>query len=155
MPELSAIKVEVEPLAIADAEIDEQVDGLRQRFATLKTVERAAAEGDYVQLDLIATVDGAEVEGGTASNISHEVGSGQLLKGLDEAIVGLSAGEEATFTSQLVGGEFAGRDADVKVTVRTVKEKELPELDDDFAGWPASSTPWRSCAATCASGSPG
>lgn len=133
LPELSAIKVEVDPLAIADTEIDEQVDGLRQRFATLKTVERAAAEGDYVQLDLVATVDGAEVEGGTASNISHEVGSGQLLKGLDEAVVGLSAGETATFTSQLVGGEHAGRDAEVNVTIRTVKEKELPELDDDFA----------------------
>ncbi|MEV4411982.1 trigger factor [Catellatospora sp. NPDC049609] len=134
LPELSAIKVEVDPLAISDAEIDEQVDGLRQRFATLKTVERAAATGDYVQLDLVATVDGNEVEGGTASNISHEVGSGQLLKGLDEAVVGLSAGETATFTSQLVGGEFAGRDAEVNVTVRTVKEKELPELDDEFAG---------------------
>ncbi|BCJ70556.1 trigger factor [Catellatospora bangladeshensis] len=134
LPELSAIKVEVDPLAISDTEIDEQVDGLRQRFATLKTVERAAATGDYVQLDLVATVDGVEVEGGTANNISHEVGSGQLLKGLDEAVVGLAAGEEATFTSQLVGGEFAGRDAEVKVTVRTVKEKELPELDDEFAG---------------------
>ncbi|MBV1856738.1 trigger factor [Catellatospora tritici] len=133
LPELSSIKVEVDPLAVADSEIDEQIDGLRQRFATLKTVERAAAEGDYVQLDLVATVDGAEVEGGTANNLSHEVGSGQLLKGLDEAVVGLSAGESATFTSQLVGGEHAGSDADVTVTIRTVKEKELPALDDDFA----------------------
>jgi len=133
LPELSAIKVEVDPLAISETEIDEQVDGLRQRFATLKTVERAAATGDYVQLDLVATVDGVEVEGGTANNISHEVGSGQLLKGLDEAVVGLSAGESTTFTTQLVGGDFAGRDAEVAVTVRTVKEKELPELNDEFA----------------------
>lgn len=133
LPELSSIKVEVDPLAIDEAEIEEQVDGLRQRFATLKTVERAAAEGDYVQLDLVATVDGVQVEGGTANNISHEVGSGQLLKGLDEAVAGLAAGESATFVSQLVGGEFAGRDAEVKVTLRTVKEKELPALDDEFA----------------------
>ena len=100
---------------------------------TLKTVERSAAEGDFVQLDLNATVDGAEVEGGTATNLSHQVGSGTLLKGLDEAVVGLSAGETATFVTALVGGEHAGSDADVQVTVRTVKERELPALDDDFA----------------------
>jgi trigger factor len=133
LPDLTTISVEVDPLAIADTEIDEQLDALRQRFATLKTVERAAAQGDYVQLDLAATVDGEEVEGGSASNISHELGSGQLLPGLDEAVVGLAAGEDTTFVSQLVGGDFAGRDSDVTVTVRTVKEKELPALDDDFA----------------------
>jgi trigger factor len=96
-------------------------------------VERAAAEGDYVQLDLRATVDGQEVAGGSATNISHEVGSKQLLPGLDEVLVGLSAGDETTFTTELVGGDFAGRDAEVQVTVRTVKDKQLPEIDDDFA----------------------
>lgn len=120
-------------MQVDDSEIDEQVNGLRERFATLKTVERAAAEGDYVQIDLRATVDGEEVPGGSASNISHEVGSKQLLPGLDEAVVGLSAGEDTTFTTQLVGGDFAGREAEVLVTVRTVKEKELPELNDEFA----------------------
>jgi trigger factor len=134
LPELSAISVEVDPIKIDDSEIDAQVDALRQRFATLKTVERAAADGDFVQIDLLATVDGAEVEGGQASNVSHEVGSGQLLPGLDEVLVGMSAGDEQSFVTQLVGGEHAGKDADVKVTVRTVKEKELPELDDEFAG---------------------
>ncbi|MEV6969170.1 trigger factor [Hamadaea sp. NPDC051192] len=134
LPELSAISVEVDPIQIDDSEIETQVDGLRQRFATLKTVERAAADGDFVQIDLLATVDGAEVEGGQASNVSHEVGSGQLLPGLDEVLVGLSAGDEQSFVTQLVGGDHAGKDADVKVTVRTVKEKELPELDDEFAG---------------------
>lgn len=133
LPELSSIKVEVEPLQVAEAEINEQLDGLREKFVTLKTVERPLAEGDFVQIDLAATVDGAEVEGGTATNLSHQVGSGTLLKGLDEAIVGLSAGESTTFTSQLVGGDHAGKDADVEVTVRTVKEKELPDLDDEFA----------------------
>ena len=133
LPELSSIKVEVEPLQVADTEVNEQLDGLRDKFVTLKTVERPAANGDFVQIDLVATVDGTEVEGGTATNLSHQVGSGTLLNGLDEAVAGLSAGEPATFTSQLVGGEHAGKDADVKVTVRTVKEKELPQLDDEFA----------------------
>jgi trigger factor len=133
LPELSSIKVEVDPLQVGESEINEQIDGLREKFVTLKTVERPAANGDFVQIDLVATVDGAEVEGGTATNLSHQVGSGTLLNGLDEAVVGLSAGESATFTSQLVGGEHAGKDADVEVTVRTVKEKELPQLDDEFA----------------------
>ncbi|MDP9799918.1 trigger factor [Catenuloplanes nepalensis] len=133
IPDLSGIEVEVDELVIGDSEIDEQVSNLRERFATLKTVERPAAEGDYVQLDLTATVDGVEVPGGSASNISHEVGSQQLLPGLDEVLVGLSAGESATFTTKLVGGDFAGQDAEVSTTVRTVKEKELPALDDDFA----------------------
>ncbi|MEV0903064.1 trigger factor [Actinoplanes sp. NPDC049802] len=133
VPDLSAITVTVPAVEIGDNEIDEQINGLRERFATLKTVERAAAEGDYVQLDLNATVDGEDVPGGSATNISHEVGSKQLLPGLDEVLVGLSAGEEATFTTQLVGGDFAGRDAEVKVVVKTVKDKQLPEVDDDFA----------------------
>jgi trigger factor len=133
VPDLSTISVTVPAVEIGDNEIDEQINGLRERFATLKTVERPAAENDYVQLDLNATVDGEEVAGGSATNISHEVGSKQLLPGLDEVLVGLSAGDEATFTTQLVGGDFAGRDAEVKVTVRSVKDKQLPEIDDEFA----------------------
>jgi trigger factor len=133
LPDLSAIEISVDELQIADSEIDDQVKGLRERFATLKTVERPAQEGDYVQIDLAATVDGQEVPGGSATNISHEVGSKQLLPGLDEVLVGMSAGESGSFVTQLVGGDFAGRDADVSLTVRTVKEKQLPELDDEFA----------------------
>ncbi|MFF5084438.1 trigger factor [Actinoplanes sp. NPDC000266] len=133
VPDLSTIKVEVPAVEIGDNEIDEQINGLRERFATLKTVERPAAEGDYVQLDLNATVDGEEVPGGSATNISHEVGSKQLLPGLDEVLVGMSAGEDTTFTTELVGGDFAGREAQVAVTVRSVKDKQLPEIDDEFA----------------------
>jgi trigger factor len=133
VPDLSAISVTVPAVEIGDNEIDEQINGLRERFATLKTVERPAAEGDYVQLDLRATVDGEEVPGGSATNISHEVGSKQLLPGLDEVLVGMSADEERTFTTQLVGGDYAGRDADVHVKVRSVKDKQLPEIDDEFA----------------------
>jgi trigger factor len=133
LPKIDEIEVAVDEIQIGDEEIDEQLTGLRDRFSTLKTVERAAGNGDYVQLDLAATVDGEEVAGGTATNVSHEVGSGQLLPGLDEVLVGMSADESTTFTTQLVGGEYAGREAEVAVTVRTVKEKQLPELDDDFA----------------------
>jgi trigger factor len=133
VPDLSTIAVTVPAVEIAESEIEEQISGLRERFATLKTVDRPAAEGDYVQLDLRASVDGEEVPGGSATNISHEVGSKQLLPGLDEVLVGMVAGADAQFTTQLVGGDFAGRDADVAVTVRSVKDKQLPALDDDFA----------------------
>ena len=133
IPDPASISVTVPAIEISDADIDEQINGLRERFATLKTVDRPAAEGDYVQLDLRATVDGEEVPGGSATNISHEVGSKQLLPGLDEVLVGMSADGQATFTTQLVGGDFAGRDAEVSVTVRSVKDKQLPEVDDEFA----------------------
>jgi trigger factor len=133
LPDLGAIEVTVDPIRVTDEDVETQVDGLRQRFATLKTVERAAQRGDFVQIDLTATVDGEEVPGGTASNLSHEVGSNQLLPGLDDTITGMGAGESTTFTTKLVAGDFADRDAEVAVTVRTVKERELPALDDDFA----------------------
>jgi trigger factor len=133
VPDLAGISVTVDEITIEESEIDEQVSSLRERFATLKTVERPAAEGDYVQIDLAATVDAEEVPGGSVSNISHEVGSKQLLPGLDEVLVGLGADDSTSFVTQLVAGDFAGRDADVAVTVRTVKEKELPALDDEFA----------------------
>jgi len=133
IPDMSSISVTVPAVEIGDDEIDEQINGLRERFATLKTVDRPAADGDYVQLDLRATVDGEEVPGGSATNISHEVGSKQLLPGLDEVLVGMVADAEATFTTQLVGGDYAGRDADVVVKVRSVKDKQLPAVDDQFA----------------------
>ncbi len=133
LPDLSSLSAEVDELEVTDEEIDEQVVALQERFATLKGVERPAAEGDFVQIDLVATVGGAEVPGGSATGISHEVGSGKLLEGLDEALVGMSADESKTFVTQLVGGEYAGQDADVAVTVKSVRERELPPLDDDFA----------------------
>jgi trigger factor len=133
LPDPASIEVTVDPVVVSDEDIDAQVQGLQQRFATLKTVDRAAEQGDFVQIDLAATVDGDEVPGGSATNLSHEVGSGDLLPGLDEALVGMRGGEAATFTSALVAGDFAGQDAEVSVTVRTVKEREMPAVDDDFA----------------------
>ena len=97
-------------------------------------VERAAQDGDFLTLDLVATVDGDEVPGGTATGLSYELGSGQLLQGIDEALAGVTAGEARTFSTPLVAGELAGQTAEVAVTVQAVNERELPELDDAWAG---------------------
>jgi trigger factor len=133
LPEYKSLSVDVDDVEVPESDVDEQVDRLRERFAVLKGVERQVQDGDYVSLDLAATVDGEEVPGGTATGLSYEVGSGQLLEGVDEAIIGLESGGATTFTTALVGGDHAGRDAEVAVTVRSVKEKDLPELDDEFA----------------------
>ena len=133
VPPYEGLEVTVDDVTVTDEEIDEQVSTLRERFATLKDVERAAADDDLVTLDLSATLEGEPVEGGEVSGYSYKVGSGDMLEGLDDAIRGLSAGEQATFTSQLLGGDLAGQDVDVAVTISAVKEQELPELDEDFA----------------------
>ena len=133
LPDLSSVTASVDQVEVTDQEVEEQITALRERFGTLKGVERSAQNGDFVQIDLVATVDGEEVPGGSASGISHQVGSGRLLDGLDEALVGMSADGENAFTTKLVGGEYAGRDASVAVTVKTVRERELPPLDDEFA----------------------
>lgn len=133
LPELSSLNVTVDSTDVTDEQVDEEIKNLRLRFGTLKTVDRAAAEGDFVTIDLKATIDGEEVEGGSATGMSHEVGAGDLLDGLDEALVGMSADDVKTFTTALAGGDRAGEDAEVEVKVNSVKERELPELDDDFA----------------------
>src|SRR5690606_7471438 len=111
--------------------IDAELDSLRARFGTLVTVDRPAATGDFVELDLVATIDGTEID--RAQGVSYEVGSGELLDGIDEAVQSLTAGEDTTFRSKLVGGDHAGEEAEVAVTVTAVKERELPDADDDFA----------------------
>ncbi len=133
VPSYEGLEVTVDDVSVADAEIDEQVETLRERFATLKDVERAAQDDDLVTIDLKATHDGEDVEGGEVSGYSYKVGSGDMLDGLDDAIRGKSAGDEVTFKSELLGGDLAGQDVDVTVQVSAVKEQELPELDDDFA----------------------
>jgi trigger factor len=111
----------------------EQLGGLRERFATLTGVDRAAAEGDFVSIDLSAVVDGQAVDELTAKGLSYQVGQGSLLDGLDDAITGLSAGETKDFPTTLVGGDHEGQEATVTVELKSVKERELPDLDDDFA----------------------
>lgn len=133
LPDLSALKISVDPIEIADEEVDAELESLRARFGTLKGVERPAQEGDFVSIDLSATVNGEDLPDAATEGLSHEVGSGQLIDGLDEAIVGLSEGESKTFTTKLAAGEHAGEEAEVTVTVKSIKERELPEADDEFA----------------------
>jgi trigger factor len=133
LPDYDGLAVTVEGTTVTDDEINEQVDGLRDRFATLAGVERPAATGDYVSIDLAATIDGEPVEDATATNLSYEVGSDSLVSGLDDAVAGLSAGESKEFETQLRSGDSGGQSAVATVTVKTVREKQMPELDDDFA----------------------
>ncbi|MEZ3161356.1 trigger factor [Microbacterium sp. BWT-B31] len=131
LPAFEGTTVEVEAAEVDEAAIDEELDRLRSRFGTLVTVDRPAAKGDFVELDLVATIDGAEID--RAEGVSYEVGSGELLEGIDEAIDSLTADESTTFRSKLIGGDHAGEEAEVSVTVKAVKERELPDADDDFA----------------------
>ena len=133
LPDLDGISLGVDDVEVTDADVDEQLAELRDRFGTLKPVERAAESGDYVSLDLATTVEGEEVEGGSATGLSYVVGSGDLVDGLDDAITGKPAGESVTFSTTLQQGERAGQSAEVNATVKSVKVKELPELDDEFA----------------------
>jgi trigger factor len=131
LPPLTDLTVIVDPIEVADDDVAKQLDELRSRFGTLSTVERPAKTGDFVQIDLIATIGGEQVD--TANAISYEIGSGELIEGIDEALESLTAGESTTFRSTLLGGDHEGEEAEIAVTVLAVKERELPELDDDFA----------------------
>ena len=131
LPELSGVTVTVERAEATDDDVAARLETLRERFGTLVGVDRPAAEGDFVVLDLSATIDGEEVD--SVTGVSYQVGSGAMLEGLDEALVGLSAGETTTFTAGLRGGEHEGEDALVTVTPTAVKQRDLPEPDDDFA----------------------
>ena len=133
LPEYTALSVEVEPVKSDDDAVEEQLKALQQRFGTLVGVDRAVQDGDFVSIDMSATVDGKPVEEAATSGLSHEVGSGQLIDGLDEALIGLKTGEEKQFETKLVAGEHAGDDANVTVKINSVKERELPAADDDFA----------------------
>ncbi|QTV80983.1 trigger factor [Microbacterium sp. NIBRBAC000506063] len=131
LPAYDDITLTVDAVETDDDAIDAELDRLRGRFGTLIPVDRPVATGDFVELDLVATIDGTEID--RAEGVSYEVGSGELLEGIDEAIDSLTAGEDTTFRSTLIGGDHAGSEAEVAVSVKAVKERELPEADDDFA----------------------
>jgi len=133
LPETDGLEASVEDVEVTDDDVAEQVEALRERFATLIDVERPAQDGDFVVLDLTASRDGETVEGAEITGFSYKVGRGGMVEGLDEALVGMSAGEEKTFSSELAGGDLVGQDVEVVVKVTQVQEQELPELDDDFA----------------------
>lgn len=132
LPSLEGIKLTVDPVDVSEKDIDEQVDALRIRFGTLSTVEKTVESGDFVSIDLIARIDGKEVDGGSANNLSYEVGTDRMIPGLDAALVGLNATESKIFKSELYGTEV-GQLADVEVKLNSVKHRELPPLDDSFA----------------------
>lgn len=131
LPEYSSLEVEVEPLEVTDEDVEKELDDLRSRFGSLKSVDRPAKKDDFVTLDLTAKIDDEEID--SASDISYQVGAGTMLDGMDEALEGLSADEETTFETKLAGGEHEGEDAQVTIKLTAVKERELPEADDDFA----------------------
>jgi trigger factor len=133
LPDLEGLKFAVDPIEVTDEEVDAELQSLRARFGTLTGVERAAENGDFVSIDLSATADGEDVPEAKTEGLSHEIGSGQLIEGLDEAITGLKDGESRVFTTTLAAGEHAAQEAQVTVTVKSVKERELPEPDDEFA----------------------
>lgn len=131
LPKYEGLKLTVDEAKLDKKAVDAELDQLRARFGTLISVDRPASKGDFVELDLVARIDDNEVD--QASGISYEVGSGNLLEGIDEAVESLTAGETTTFSSTLLGGEYEGESAEVEVTVTAVKERELPKADDDFA----------------------
>lgn len=131
MPKFEKYTLEVEPVMVTQGDVDDELDALRSRFGNLVTVDRPAKTGDFVQIDLIAKIGDSTID--SASSISYEMGSGQLIDGIDEALDTLTAGETTTFESKLLGGDREGEMALIEVTVLSVKERELPEADDDFA----------------------
>ncbi|GGV64142.1 trigger factor [Streptomyces massasporeus] len=133
IPDFSGIEVEVDAVEVTDEDVDKAVEELRERFASTAPVERAAEDGDVVTIDLQAKVDGEVLEDGVADGVSYTIGSGELLDGIDDAVKGVEAGGEVTFTSELKGGSAAGKEAEVTVKVTQVAKRELPELDDEFA----------------------
>ena len=132
LPDFSKIEVEVDDVTVSDADIDEQIESLRTRFGTLTTVERVVANGDFATLDMNAFINGETVEGGQANDLSYEVGSDKMIPGLDEILIGMAVGETKRFETQLVGQQ-EGEKGEVEATVKAVKERELPPVDDAFA----------------------
>jgi trigger factor len=131
LPDLDAIEVSVDDIEFTEEDVDEQVQNLRERFGSLKPVQRPVGDGDFVSIDIRAEIDGAEID--SLKEVSYQLGSGTMLPGIDEAISGLQEGETTTFVAPLAAGAMAGEESHITVTVRMVKERELPPLDDDFA----------------------
>jgi trigger factor len=132
LPDFSKITIEVDDVKVEDSDVHEQIESLRTRFGTLTTVEREIKMGDFATLDMTAFIDGAEIDGGQANDISYEVGSDKMIPGLDEILIGMKAGDVKQFETELVGQQ-EGEKGEVKATVKAVKERELPPVDDAFA----------------------
>src|SRR6476661_1052577 len=129
LPDFSDIELTVDEAKVEDEAVEQRLTDLRARFGTLKGVDRAVQDGDFVSIDLAAEIDGEQID--EVTGVSYEVGSKNMLDGLDEALIGMTADETKQFTAPLAGGDQQGQEANVTVTA--VKERELPELDDEFA----------------------
>ena len=133
LPDYQGIEVEVADQEVTDADVEEQLDELRARFATVNPVERSAAAGDLVVVDVTGSIDGEEVEEFTAAGMTFEVGAGKMIPGFDDAVIGASADDTVEFTHTPDEGDHAGQDIVLAVEIKGVRERELPEADDDFA----------------------
>jgi trigger factor len=120
---------------VADAAIDAELERMRDRFATLETVERAAQDGDHLVMDYVGTIDGEPFEGGEGRDQLLELGSGRLIPGFEDQLKGVSAGETRTVNVTFPEdyGDHGGAEASFEVNTKEVKAKRLPELDDEFA----------------------
>ncbi|MDA2965546.1 MAG: trigger factor [Actinomycetota bacterium] len=132
LPDFAQIKIEVDDVVVTDSDLDKQIESLQIRFGTLTTVEKTVESGDFVSIDLLATDGGKEIDGGSANEISYEVGSASMIEGLDEALIGLKVGESKSYETALVGMPESQK-ASVQVTLKAVKKRELPPLDNAFA----------------------
>ena len=131
LPALDGLTLTVDDVEVSDEDVQARLDALRERFGSLVGVDRPAQDGDFVVIDLAAAIGDEQVD--QVSGTSYQIGSGNMLEGLDEALTGLSAGETTSFETELVGGERQGEKATVTVTATGVKERQLPEVDDEFA----------------------
>jgi trigger factor len=131
LPDYKGMQIKVDTVKVAKMDIETELDALRARFGTLVEVDRPAKMGDFTTIDLAAQSEGKQID--NVKDISYEIGSGQLLDGIDEALDTLTAGETTTFRSKLVGGDEAGKEAEVTMTLTAVQERELPKADDEFA----------------------
>ena len=134
LPDFSSVTVEVDAAEPSDDDVDQQLDALRGRFASLKEVERASADGDVLLVDISgATAEGDDVEDLSGQALSYELGSDGMLPGFDDAVRGASKDDTRTFEFTPQNGDWAGIPLTVTVAVKAVRERELPALDDDFA----------------------
>lgn len=131
LPSLEDLSLEVSKLEVSDEDVEKELDQLRDRFASLKTVDRPAQDGDFTSIDMVAKIGDEEID--SVSGVSYQIGSGSMLEGMDEALNGMKSEETTEFKSTLKGGDHEGEEADVTLTLHKVKERELPEADDDFA----------------------
>lgn len=133
LPEYKSLAIEVDPATASDADIDEHIDNLRTRFASLKDADRASKDGDVLLVDISGATDaGDDVEDLSGTALSYELGTEGMLPGFDDAIRGAKAGETRTFDFTPGNGDWTGVPLKVTVTLNNVRERELPELNEEF-----------------------